>query len=107
MSFLVANFDKMYFPLTTATEKNIKCKMSVREVLSERMIIEDTRSHGRLELHLFEKVWPRIDSVFLSDCYRISEIRFRVAFVRIKFSCLSLKKVNILNACGDSMSTTK
>ena len=75
--------------------------MSAREVLSERMIIEDTRSPGRLELHLFEKVWPRIDSVFLNDSYRISEIRFRVAFVIIKFSCLSLKKVNILNACAD------
>ena len=47
---------------------------SSRVVLSERMIIEDTRSYGRLKLHLFEKVWPRLDNVILNDCCLIRYI---------------------------------
>ena len=43
-------------------------------VLSQRTIIEDTRSHGRLGLHLFEKVWPRLDNVILNDCYLIRNV---------------------------------
>ena len=55
-------------------KKVTKLPTSARVVLSERMIIEDTRSHGRLELHLLEKVWPRLDNVILNDCYLIRNI---------------------------------
>ena len=81
----------------------------VREVLSERMVIEDTRSHGQLELYLFETVWPRLDNVILNDCYLIRNIEKLISEINNVSSSfhhnyvlvLSLKKVNILNVCAN------
>ena len=55
-------------------QKVTRLRKSAREVLSERMIIEDTGSHGNLVLHRFEKAWPQLNNVVLNDCHLIRNI---------------------------------
>ena len=64
----------VWLDIETFPQKVTRLRKSAREVLSERMIIEDTGSHGQLVLHRFEKAWPRLDNVVLNDCHLIRNI---------------------------------
>ena len=61
-------------------KKVTKLRTAAREVPSERIIIEDTWSHGRQELHLVEKVWPWLDNETPNDCYLLSNIENFISF---------------------------